>query len=481
MSARRNPPGKQIKLALPKGKLLPATARLLADVGIKFDNYTAGTRIYRLKSENYPGLSAKMFHEKDVPVQVAVGNYDLGICGSDWIEELEVKYPASSMIKLIDFGYDRGALYFAVSKWQPYNSIQELLKKKQSLRIVTEYPNLAEAAALNLRLKKYQVFPSWGSVEVYPPEDADIAVLKAYDNNELRAQNLVALQPMLETSTFLIANRDSLQNKDVSSIIERFNKALKKSRNVWLGMTLPSSPVANTYTGSYSRNDVRLAVPDGHQRSPTVDLLKKAGIVIHGYTDGTLDRRPVIQGYDIKVKVSRPQDMPLHVANGNYDFAVTGKDWYLDHLYRFPSSPITKVLDLGFGWVRIVVVVTEEMPVESIADIRRLLQSGKMRSLRVASEYINIADRYLQENHMTPYRLIPTWGASEVFLPEDADVLIENTQTGKTLATHKLKIIDTIMESTACLVANKTSMRSSVKRAIMDSFISAISAGVEKK
>ena len=62
MSARRNPPGKQIKLALPKGKLLPATARLLADVGIKFDNYTAGTRIYRLKSENYPGLSAKMFH-----------------------------------------------------------------------------------------------------------------------------------------------------------------------------------------------------------------------------------------------------------------------------------------------------------------------------------------------------------------------------------------------------------------------------------
>jgi ATP phosphoribosyltransferase len=123
--------------------------------------------------------------------------------------------------------------------------------------------------------------------------------------------------------------------------------------------------------------------------------------------------------------------MPLHVANGNYDFAVTGVDWYLEHLYRFPGSPITKVLDLGFGWVRIVVVVTEDMPVNSIGDIRQLLQNGKMKSLRVASEYINIADRYLNQNHMNPYKLIPTWGASEVFLPEDADVLIENTQTGK--------------------------------------------------
>ncbi len=480
MSARRKPLEKQIKLALPKGKLLPATARLLADVGISFDNYTTETRIYRLNSWNYPGLSAKMFHEKDVPVQVAVGNYDLGICGSDWIEELQVKYPASSMVKLIDFGYDRGALYFAVSKWQPYASVQELLNKKHSLRIVTEYPNLAESAALNLRLKKYQVFPSWGSVEVYPPEDADIAVLKAYEEKELMDQNLVALQPMLQTSTFLIANRDSLQDKDVSSIIERFSKGIKKSKKSWLGVTAPSAPIANTYTGSYSRSAVRLAIPDGHQRSPTVELLKKAGVVIKGYTNGTLDRRPVISGYDIKVKVSRPQDMPLHVANGNYDFAVTGKDWYLDHLYRFPSSPITKVLDLGFGWVRIVVVVTEDMPVDTIGDIRRLLQSGKMKSLRVASEYINIADRYLNENHMNPYKLIPTWGASEVFLPEDADVLIENTQTGKTLATHKLKIIDTIMESTACLVANKHSLKTSAKRGIMDSFISAISAGVEK-
>ena len=43
----------------------------------------------------------------------------------------------------------------------------------------------------------------------------------------------------------------------------------------------------------------------------------------------------------------------------------------------------------------------------------------------------------------------------EAFLTEDADLLIENTETGATLARHNLKIIDTLFESTACLIGGK--------------------------
>ena len=46
---------------------------------------------YRLKSNNYPGIGIKVFQEKDIPIQVAIGNYDLGICGLDWIKELFAK------------------------------------------------------------------------------------------------------------------------------------------------------------------------------------------------------------------------------------------------------------------------------------------------------------------------------------------------------------------------------------------------------
>jgi len=152
------------------------------------------------------------------------------------------------------------------------------------------------------------------------------------------------------------------------------------------------------------------------------------------------------------------------VANGNFDLAITGKDWLLEHLYRFPSSPVKELLDLGFGKVKIVVAISQDIPVNNIAELRALVQSGKLTPIRVASEYINVADKYLRDSHINPYKLIPTWGASEAFLPEDADLLIDNTQTGRTLAEHRLKIIEVLFQSTACLIGNKNSIDLPSKR-----------------
>ncbi|GAI31511.1 unnamed protein product, partial [marine sediment metagenome] len=99
--------------------------------------------------------------------------------------------------------------------------------------------------------------------------------------------------------------------------------------------------------------------------------------------------------------------------------------------------------------------------------------------IRVASEYVNIADKYARDNHLGMYRAIPTWGASEAFLPEDADLLIENTETGRTLARHNLKIIDTLFESTACLIGNTNGVVSSGKRERIKSITEALRTAVE--
>ncbi|UCH51829.1 MAG: ATP phosphoribosyltransferase, partial [Chloroflexota bacterium] len=172
-------------------------------------------------------------------------------------------------------------------------------------------------------------------------------------------------------------------------------------------------------------------------------------------------------------------DMPLQVANGNFDLAITGKDWLLEHLCRFPSSPVTELVDLGFGQVKVVAVVSYDLPVANVDNLKQLIQAGKLSPLRVASEYINIADKYLRDNHVSQYQLIPTWGASEAFLPEDADLLIENTQTGKTLAKHNLKIIDTIFQSAACLIGNKNSLESSSKKEKLTSMVGIFSRAVK--
>ena len=78
----------------------------------------------------------------------------------------------------------------------------------------------------------------------------------------------------------------------------------------------------------------------------------------------------------------------------------------------------------------------------------------------MASEYVRIADKYARDNHLGMYRIIPTWGATEAFIPDDADMLIENTETGGTLKRHNLKIIETLFESTACLIANTDALNS---------------------
>ena len=72
-------------------------------------------------------------------------------------------------------------------------------------------------------------------------------------------------------------------------------------------------------------------------------------------------------------KVIRPQDMPPQVANGNFDLAITGRDWLTDHLAMFPSSPVRELADMKMGWVRIVAVVSQDMPADNIYELRQLL------------------------------------------------------------------------------------------------------------
>jgi ATP phosphoribosyltransferase len=482
-----------VKLALPKGRFLLSTANLLREVTLGFKDYNNKTRQYRLRSGRFPYLSAKIFQEKDIPVQVAIGNYDLGICGLDWVEELLMRYPASALVKISSLGYGEGSVYVVASKQAGMARLDELSAKQSDWRIVSEYPNLAQAFALNLRMKVFRIFPVWGAAEVYPPDSADLAILWARNENEIADKSLVPLVKLLPVSAFLIANRQSLENKDLSPILDCFSLRLIARRlsdkgwyREYFSLHKPQVEMQNKMNthgktvashSQWQTKEIKLALPDGHQQPPTLQFLRRAGLNFEGYAEKALNRRPSTDLGWLGIKVIRPQDMPLQVANGNFDLAITGKDWLLEHLSRFPSSPVKELLDLGFGMVRIVAAISQNMPVNDINDLRAFIQSGKFAPLRVASEYISIADKYLRDNYINPYKLIPTWGASEAFLPEDADLLIDNAQTGKTLAHHHLKVIDVLFESTACLIGNKDSLNSRNKKDRIELLIQTLQKG----
>jgi len=441
----------EIKLALPKGQLLTETAALLQEAGWGLSGYHEKMRFYRIKSAKFPNLLAKAFHEKDIPIQVAVGNYDLGICGLDWIEELLVRYPSSALVKVRNLGFGDGVLYTAVAG-SGGASLEEMQTKQEVVRIASEYPNLAESFALKKRLRRFSIFPLWGAAEVYPPESADLVLVSAGTEEQLLNCGLMPVSRVLSSSAFLIANRDSWEKKDMGNVLATVPE--KSVKQPAASDDVVSRPRVAGQSLSKGEKAIRLALPDGHQQLPTLELLDKAGIQVDDYPSADGNRRPTTSLAGVMIKVIRPQDMPMEVANGNFDLAITGRDWLAEHLCRFPSSPVKEILDLKYGKVKIVAVVSKEL---SVSDARSLRQFNAEREvpLRVASEYVNIADKYARENKVGFYLVIPTWGATEAFLPEDADLLIENTQTGGTIARHNLRIIDNLFESTACLIGRQ--------------------------
>ncbi len=457
-----------LKIALPKGRLLRKTAALLQKAQWGLDEYHAEMGFYRPKSARFPDVLFRVFHEKDIPIQIAMGNYDLGICCQDWIEELVAKYPSSDLVQVRDLAYGAGRLYMASAGPVSING--------SNVRIASEYPNLAEAYALKQRLGRFSVFPVWGAAEAYPPENADVALLAAESAAALAKAGMTPVSRVLDFGACLIANRQSWQTGNLGAVVASLNDVLDEkpaaSRPDDVGaFAVPAVKIVD-------RDMVRLALPDGHQQGQTVKLLDKAGITLDGYPSDSGNRRPGIDIPGVFVKVIRPQDMPLQVANGNFDIAITGRDWLTDHLDQFPSSPVAELLDLKLRKVRLVAVVHGDLPVANAEDLRRYT-AERAEPFRVASEYVNIADKYARDNHLGHYRVIPTWGATEAFLPDDADMLIENTETGRTIARHGLKIIETIFESTACLVGNQASIADAAKQERLRLITGKLAAAVE--
>ncbi len=465
----------ELSIALPKGRLLAATAGLLERAGLGIDDYSDKARLYRLKSNQHPGLRAKIFQEKDIPIQVATGNYDLGICGLDWLEEQLVKFRNSDLVKLRHLGYGEGAVYAAVCA-AAFDG-RNLETRSENVRIASEYPNLAEAVAQRLRLRRFSIYPLWGAAEAYPPENADIVLLSRKNEEELARYGLVSLGRVVDFKAVLIANRCSLKEKDLSGFISALAAVLPEHAERPVSRGGMNEITVNTIPQDGDPDGVHLALPDGHQQSHVRKIMDAAGIAIEDYPSAGGHRSPQSGLEGVSIKVIRPQDMPLQVANGNFDIAVTGRDWLTDHKYQFPNSPVIELMDLKYGWVRIVAVVDNSVPVSDRNDLEpHCNRLG--RPYRVASEYVNIADDYARANQLGVYRVIPTWGATEAFLPEDADMLIENTETGSTIARHNLRIIDTLFESTACVIGRQDESAGELKKKRIAGFLSAMGKGV---
>jgi ATP phosphoribosyltransferase len=223
--------------------------------------------------------------------------------------------------------------------------------------------------------------------------------------------------------------------------------------------------------------NVRFAIPKGSIEEPTFRFLEQAWFSVHG--KGRV-YRVTVNDPEVFLKLVRPQEIPTFVREGLYDVGITGKDWIKE-----TNADVKILLDLGYGKIKIIIAAPKTYNVSSLSDmIREYASNGK--TLRISTEYLNLSASYIKQNSeyrknfgdkdpvmITPWwrkgdndkvQLILSFGATEAKPPEDTDAIIDVTETGTTLEQNNLKIIETIMESTAVLIANKNSLQDAKKR-----------------
>ncbi|MCE5251883.1 ATP phosphoribosyltransferase [bacterium] len=189
-------------------------------------------------------------------------------------------------------------------------------------------------------------------------------------------------------------------------------------------------------------NIIKLGLPKGSLQEPTFDIFKKAGYRIRL---GERSYIPVLDDPEIEGLLIRAQEIGHYVEDGVLDAGITGQDWVQE--YQSDVVEVTKLLYArgGFVPVRWVVAVPENSGITTIEQLE-----GK----RIATELVSYSQRYFEKRGIKA-RFEFSWGATEVKPPELADAIVDVTVTGNSLKANKLRIIETILESTTVLVMNR--------------------------
>lgn len=192
---------------------------------------------------------------------------------------------------------------------------------------------------------------------------------------------------------------------------------------------------------------LKAVLPKGKMFPGIIGLLKEAGIKIN---QNGKNLRLEINDNDLEVKLLKPQNIGKLVELGRHDIGITGYDWLME-----TGSKTTELLNLNLYNGQVVAAISKES--------KKTLDDFFKEPATVASEFEQISKDYLDSEGFN-YLFIRSYGATEAFPPEDADIIIDNCFSGKTLQENNLKIINVLLNTSARLIANKQSLEDEEKR-----------------
>jgi ATP phosphoribosyltransferase len=219
---------------------------------------------------------------------------------------------------------------------------------------------------------------------------------------------------------------------------------------------------------------LRLVLPKGSLERATMQLLEDADLAVDRASD--VAYRATIDDPRIdEVRILRPQEIPIYVADGLFDLGITGRDCIEER-----GSDVVSLGELSYSKAtsnpaRIVLCVSNQSPVTSLAELAA--QSGR---LRVSTEYPELTRRALAA-HGIDADISLSYGATEAKVPDIADAVVDMTETGSALRAAGLRIIETLLVSHTELIANPAAAADPAKRHAMEQILTLLLGTLEAR
>ena len=212
-----------------------------------------------------------------------------------------------------------------------------------------------------------------------------------------------------------------------------------------------------------STKRIRLGLPKGRMQENVFKLLSDAGIRVGLETRGY---RATVSLPGFEAKMLKPQNIVEMLHAGSRDVGFAGKDWVIEK-----KLDLVDLLDTRLDPVRIVAAAPTAMLVDGMLPRRHLV---------VASEYVGLTENWIEREGLDA-SFVRSYGATEVFPPEDADIIVDNTATGSTLRANGLTIVDEIMTSSTRLYAHPKVLDDPDRKRMVDDLVLLLTSVIEAR
>lgn len=203
---------------------------------------------------------------------------------------------------------------------------------------------------------------------------------------------------------------------------------------------------------------LRVGLPSGSLQEPTFALFARAGFNIN---KSSRSYKPSVDDPELVIRLLRAQEISRYVEHGFLDCGLTGKDWIEDNgsdVEVLSEMTFSKASSVPTRWV---LAVPEDSPIHSVKDLE-----GKL----IATEAVNLTNRFLAR-HGVKAEVEFSWGATEVKVPDLVDAIVDVTETGSSLRANKLRIVETLMESSPQFIGNKKALQDPWKKAKIEKLL----------